>query len=122
MQLRAAQAPGIGLGTVLCHQARRVVGFGGVAAELRYGAACLGSATFAALLEQWLDLLSIEPWPEDASKIYARIRHELERQGTPIGNMDLLIAAHVLATDAILITNNGREFDRVPGLKLENWT
>jgi len=93
-----------------------------VAAELRYGATRLGSAKFAALLEQWLDLLSIAPWPEDASKVYARIRHELERQGSPIGNMDLLIAAHALAMDAVLVTNNGREFRRVPGLKLENWT
>jgi tRNA(fMet)-specific endonuclease VapC len=45
----------------------------------------------------------------------------LQQLGTPIGNMDLLIAAHALAADAILVTNNTAEFARVPGLRIEDW-
>ena len=52
---------------------------------------------------------------------YARVRHHLERLGTPIGPNDLLIAAHALALDAVLITDNENEFRRVPGLQVENW-
>ena len=52
---------------------------------------------------------------------YGRIRAELEAAGTPIGPNDLLIAAHALAVDAVLVTANTREFLRVPGLQVENW-
>ncbi len=92
-----------------------------VVAELRYGAEKLGSARFSAVLEEWLGAFAIQPWPAEASRIYAGLRVELERKGTPIGNMDLLIAAHALAESATLVSNNTREFERVPGLKLENW-
>jgi len=49
------------------------------------------------------------------------LRADLERKGLPIGNMDMLIAAHARSLDAILVTNNQRHFSRVSGLKLENW-
>jgi tRNA(fMet)-specific endonuclease VapC len=52
---------------------------------------------------------------------YASLRTALERAGTPIGANDMLIAAHALATDSILVTDNVKEFSRVPGLKIENW-
>ena len=45
----------------------------------------------------------------------------LEKQGLPIGNMDLMIAAHALAEDTVVVTNNAREFHRVPGLAVEEW-
>jgi tRNA(fMet)-specific endonuclease VapC len=93
-----------------------------VVAELRYGAEKLGSARFGSVLEEWLSAFTIQPWPEPASRIYAHLRADLERKGSPIGNMDLLIAAHALAEYAVLVSNNTREFERVPGLKLENWT
>ena len=92
-----------------------------VVAELRYGAAKLGSNKFAGYLEDWLRLFDLRPWPVTASQHYARLRCDLERQGAPIGNMDLLIAAHALAENAVLVTNNLREFGRVPNLRLENW-
>jgi tRNA(fMet)-specific endonuclease VapC len=69
-------------------------------------------------LAQNLPLVGIDA---DTARQYARIRAFLERQGTPIGANDLWIAAQALATDAILVTNNTREFERVPGLALENW-
>jgi tRNA(fMet)-specific endonuclease VapC len=52
---------------------------------------------------------------------YGELRAELERSGQPIGALDTMIAAHALAANAILVTNNTREFSRVPGLRLENW-
>lgn len=55
------------------------------------------------------------------SRAYGRIRHELERQGAPIGNNDLWIAAQALALGTSLVTDNIREFVRIPGLKIENW-
>ncbi len=92
-----------------------------VAAELRFGAVKLGSARFAAAVETWLTGFDVRPWPVDATRQYANIRYALERAGQPIGGMDLMIAAHVLAEDAVLVTNNAREFLRVPGLAVEEW-
>jgi len=66
--------------------------------------------------------LRIAPWDEDAARHYGFIRALLKKQGTPIGNNDLLIAAHARSRNAVLVTNNIREFDRVPDLSLENWT
>ena len=92
-----------------------------VAAELRFGAAKLGSPRFAAAVEQWLSGFELRPWPLDAAHHYAAIRSALEKMGQPIGGMDLLIAAHALAEDSVLITSNAREFQRVPGLAVEVW-
>jgi len=93
-----------------------------VAAELRFGAAKLGVDLFSVAVESWLAGFDIQAWPIQASEHYARIRAQLERAGTPIGAMDLLIAAHALANDSVLVTNNAREFARVPGLAVEEWT
>ncbi len=57
----------------------------------------------------------------EASRCYGIVRASLEKQGTPIGANDLWIAAHALALGAVLVTDNTREFARVPGLRLENW-
>lgn len=57
----------------------------------------------------------------EAATFYGKIRAELQKKGTPIGAMDLLIAAHALAQNLILVTNNEKEFRRVDGLKVENW-
>jgi tRNA(fMet)-specific endonuclease VapC len=86
-----------------------------VAAELRFGVAKLGSVRFS------LAGFEVRPWPVEAAAHYAVIRHALERTGQPIGGMDLMIAAHVLAEDSVLVTNNAREFLRVPGLAVEEW-
>lgn len=92
-----------------------------VAAELRFGAAKLGSDGFTAVIEGWLAGFEVRPWPVEASSYYAQVRQSLDSQGQPIGNMDLMIAAHALAEDSVVITNNAREFHRVPGLAVEEW-
>ncbi|MEY4711254.1 MAG: hypothetical protein RIS88_704 [Pseudomonadota bacterium] len=92
-----------------------------VAAELRFGAQKLGSARFASAVESWLTGFDVQPWPLEATQHYASTRAALERSGQPIGGMDLLIAAHALAQDSVVITNNAREFHRVPGLAVEEW-
>lgn len=93
-----------------------------VAAELRFGAAKLGSARFAAGVEAWLAGFAVQPWPVAATQHYAQVRAALERSGQPIGAMDLMIAAHAMAEDSVLVTNNAREFLRVPGLAVEEWS
>lgn len=65
--------------------------------------------------------LLIDPLDEDAARHYGTIRAYLKSQGTPIGNNDLLIASHARSINAVLVTNNTREFERVPDLSVENW-
>lgn len=93
-----------------------------VAAELRFGAAKLGAPRFAATIEAWLAGFEVRPWPIDATHQCAEVRAALERQGRPIGNMDLMIAARALAEDSVVVTNNAHEFQRAPGLAVEIWS
>jgi tRNA(fMet)-specific endonuclease VapC len=92
-----------------------------VACEMRYGAAKRGSATLAQRVERSLASVEVLPLTEGSDNAYAALRTDLERRGQIIGQNDLLIAAHALALDAILVTDNVREFKRVKGLKIENW-
>jgi tRNA(fMet)-specific endonuclease VapC len=73
-------------------------------------------------LEQFLLPLEVAGFGEQSTKYYGRIRAALEKQGTLIGPLDTLIAAHAASLDATLVTNNTREFERVTGLKIEDWT
>ena len=93
-----------------------------VAAELRFGAVKLGVPRFSNAVEVWLSGFEVQAWPAQATAHYAQIRAELERAGTRIGAMDLLIAAHALANDSVLVTDNSKEFRRVPGLAVEEWS
>ncbi|MFH0924049.1 MAG: type II toxin-antitoxin system VapC family toxin [bacterium] len=65
--------------------------------------------------------IEIYPYDDEAAKTYGEIRTYLERMGNPIGSLDMLIAAHAKSLGHILVTNNEREFKKVPGLKTENW-
>lgn len=95
-----------------------VIGYG----ELSFGAAkSRESGTAMAHLQALTRIAEVLPLPVQAAQEYALIRHELEARGTPIGNNDLWIAAHAQAARLILVTNNEKEFRRVPGLKIENW-
>ena len=92
-----------------------------VACELRFGAEKRRSTSLTELVETTLRDLDVQPLGHDADQHYARLRTELERKGTPISANDMLIAAHAMALDATLVTANTREFERIEGLKLENW-
>lgn len=72
-------------------------------------------------LERFVLPLEILPFDADAGRKYGRIRTDLKRSGCPIGSNDLLIAAHALSLDAMLVTNNIREFERVEGLRVARW-
>lgn len=91
------------------------------AAELQYGAKKRNNKQLTQKVKAFCDLVEIIPWDEDAAKAYAKLRVELETSGTPIGNMDMLIAASALARKAVLVTNNTEHFSRVKDLKLGNW-
>ncbi len=75
-----------------------------------------------AALQQFLFPLVIREFDADAAFSYGQIRAELERRGTPIGSLDTLIAGHALSLETTLVTNNLREFSRVPNLLAEDWT
>jgi len=97
--------------------------------SVTYGELCFGIENGNNNLkeERWQQLdiftqrLLIEPLDESAGRHYGSIRAKLKNDGTPIGNNDLLIAAHARSIKAILVTNNIREFSRVSDLTIENW-
>ena len=97
--------------------------------SVTYGELCFGIENGDNSMKEvrWKELnlftqrLFIEPWDENAAKHYGSIRALLRKQGTPIGNNDLLIAAHARSLDSVMVTNNIREFERVPDLIIENW-
>ena len=72
-------------------------------------------------LAEFLAPFEIVHYDDNAAKHYGEIRAELEKQGNIIGGMDLLLAAQALASNAILVTNNTKEFKRINGLKIEDW-
>ena len=94
---------------------------GVTAAELAFGVAKSGSARNREALEMFLAPLEVLPFDASAIWHYGDLRAALERRGEPIGALDTMIAAHAMASNTILVTNNTREFARVAGLRLENW-
>lgn len=90
--------------------------------ELRFGAEkSVQRANALATLDRLVELIPVLAPEAAVGERYGALRARLERAGTPIGNNDLWIAAHALALGVTLVTNNTREFGRVPKLKLENW-
>ena len=92
-----------------------------VACELRFGAEKKGSSLLSARIGQLLNSLPVLPFSEEADRHYASIRYFLEKSGMVIGPNDLLIAAHARSLGLVVVTDNEREFFRVPGLVVENW-
>ena len=91
-------------------------------AELQYGVEKSAARDKNALaLEAFLLPLEIAPFDTESAQAYGKIRAELERQGTPIGSMDMLIAAQAIAQGFTLITHNLKEIARIPGLRYETW-
>ena len=93
-------------------------------AELQYGLKRLpGEHRLQLMVPQFLKIVRVLPWDADAADWYADIRHQLVSTGQPIGELDMMIAAHSLSSAAVLVTNNMRHYERIAApLLLENWT
>ena len=92
-----------------------------VAAELKFGATKKGSERLKHNVEAVLGGIVVKPIEAPLDRIYAEIRTDLESKGTPIADPDLWIAAQALHDGSVLVTDNVKEFGRVPKLKTENW-
>lgn len=92
-------------------------------AELLYGLKRLsGEHHLHLAVRQFLKIVTVLDWDSDSANWYADIRHQLTSEGLPIGELDMMIAAHSLSAGAILVTNNQRHFERIQApLILENW-
>lgn len=92
-----------------------------VAGELRFGGEKKNSPRLMERIDAVLTTIHVLPLEEDADRHYGRLRAQLQKAGTPISGNDLLIAAHALVTNSILVTADIREFGRIPELRTENW-
>jgi tRNA(fMet)-specific endonuclease VapC len=90
-------------------------------AELRFGADRKGSRKLHGLIDVFAAAIEVAQFDEGAAAEFGRIGSLLAERGTPIGEFDILIAAHAVALRCTLVTNNTRHFSKVPGLSLENW-
>ena len=91
-------------------------------AELRFGVARRPDVPHLKLaVDEFLLRLAILAWDSGCAENYAEIRADLEKQGKPMGNLDMMIAAHALAVEAVLVTND-RAFRRIKNLKVADWT
>lgn len=91
-------------------------------AELRFGVARLPEATtLKSVVEEFLLRVEILPWNSEAAQQYARLRAILEKEGPPMGNLDLMIAAQAVAAGVVLVTHD-HVFRRVKGLRVEDWS
>jgi tRNA(fMet)-specific endonuclease VapC len=94
---------------------------------ITYGELCSGAEKSSKpkesrqILEHLVALIPVLPLDETVSTHYGKIHRHLQAKGKPIGNNDLWIASHALVHKLILVTNNVAEFERVPGLRVENW-
>ena len=90
-------------------------------AELRYGASRRSSRKLHDLIDAFASDISVMPFDETCASNFGAIASELASRGTPVGDFDVLIAAHAMALEATLVTNNVKHFARVRGLHVENW-
>lgn len=91
-------------------------------AELRYGIALNPGATkLAKAVGSFLQRIESLPWDSAVAECYANVRAQLKKRGTPLANLDMLIAAHALSMSALLVTNDNA-FRHIKGLKTADWT
>ena len=92
-----------------------------VAGELQFGVINRGSSRLRERVYDAFNYIPVWPLPITVSDYYGPLRHDLNQRGLPIGDNDMWIAAHAIAENAVLVTNNIREFSRIQNLKVENW-
>ena len=91
------------------------------AAEIEFGVRKRNSKRLRSLIDMFREMYPVVDWSAEMVGDYAEIRLALEKSGTPIGDLDMLIAAVARHGDYVLVTNNTSHFGRIPGLKIENW-
>lgn len=92
-----------------------------VAGELHFGVFNRGSTRLRQRVYDAFTYIPIRPLPIETDEFYGMMRHDLKIRGLPFSANDMWIAAHAMAEGAIVVTNNIREFSRIPNLKVENW-
>jgi tRNA(fMet)-specific endonuclease VapC len=90
-------------------------------AELRFGAEARRSRKLHGLISTFVEAVAVAPFDQPAADRFAAVAASLARRGEPIGTFDTLMAAHALSLGATFVTNNAKHFERVVGLKTENW-
>lgn len=90
-------------------------------AELRLGAVLKNSKRIHRSIDNFIGSIKVIPFDASAADEFGRLNSLLRKRGTPIGDFDVLIAAHAVSLGCTMVTNNVRHFARVPGLKVENW-
>ena len=89
--------------------------------ELRFGAEKRGSKRLHHLIDTFVTTIEVVPFDAVSAALFGRLCSRLQSRGKPIGTLDTLIAAHAMALNLVLVTNNTKHMGRVPGLKTENW-
>jgi tRNA(fMet)-specific endonuclease VapC len=89
--------------------------------ELRYGSTRSGSPHLQATVDRFLAGVAVLPWDSKVAQAYGRLRAALEREGRLLGSLDMMIAAHAIALDLVLVTSD-RAFARIKQLQTEDWT
>jgi tRNA(fMet)-specific endonuclease VapC len=107
--------------TILAHRPSELCISAITLAELRFGPERRKSPKLDKLIEAFVTNMAVMPFDDDCARTFGRIGSVLAERGSPIGEFDVLIAAHAITLDLTLVTNNVRHFRRVPGLKNENW-
>lgn len=121
--IAALRRHGLELRDRLASESTRISTSSITAMELEYGVAKSSDpARNRAATERVLALVEVLPFDRRAAEHAGEIRAELAQHGTPIGAYDVLIAGAARSSGLILVTNNTREFERVPGLRVEDWT
>ena len=105
-----------------CEKSHTVALSSVVVAELLYGAQKRNSKKLITIVEAFIGNFVVYDFDKEASFYYAKIRNALEKKGQIIGSNDLFIAAHAKSLNAVLVTNNTKEFERVKGLEIEDWS
>lgn len=90
-------------------------------AELRFGADKRSSRKLHRLIDTFTRTIQVAPFSEEAASLFGKLANKLASQGVPIGDFDTLIAAHAKALGLTFVTNNVKHFNRVAGLRVENW-
>jgi tRNA(fMet)-specific endonuclease VapC len=107
--------------TILEHRPSELCVSAITVAELRFGAERRKSARLQTLIDTFVTNVAVMPFDEKCSTAFGRIASDLAERGSPIGDFDVLIAAHSIILDLTLVTNNVKQFKRVRGLRTENW-